>query len=87
MLVPVRPDSSPDPAIETLEELSDLGAFVILAPTPYERVQFRYQLLGFQRLGPFGPLPYLVHEATNRLRLGIRVQRILSGLTTNLALG
>jgi hypothetical protein len=32
--VPMRPGSSPDPAVETLEELADLGAFVILAPTP-----------------------------------------------------
>ena len=51
----MRPDSSPDPAIETLEELSDVGAFVILAPTSYERVQFRNQLLGVQRsLEEFG---------------------------------
>jgi hypothetical protein len=31
-------------------------------------------------------LPYLVYETTDRLLLGIRVQRTLSSLTTNLAL-
>jgi len=31
-------------------------------------------------------LPHLVHETPDRLLLGIRIQRILSGLTTNLAL-
>src|SRR5438876_9605018 len=34
--VPMRPNASPDPAVETLEELADVGAFVILAPTPQE---------------------------------------------------
>jgi hypothetical protein len=82
----MRPDSSPNPAVETLEELSDVSAFVVLAPTSYERVQVRNQLLGFQRSRSFSPLPYLVHETVNGLRLGIRIQRILSGPTTNLAL-
>jgi len=34
----MRPDAPPDPTVETLEEFSDLGAFVILAPTPQERI-------------------------------------------------
>ena len=33
----------------------------------------------FARPRPFGSLPYLVHETTNRLRCGIRIQGILSG--------
>jgi hypothetical protein len=45
----MRPDSSPDPAVETLEELADVGAFVILAPTPQERIKSRNQFLGSQR--------------------------------------
>src|SRR5260370_24563559 len=86
-LVAMRPDAPPDAAVETLEEFSDVGAFVILAPPAQERVELLNQLLGLQRHCPFGSLPYLVHETTNRLRFGIRIQRILSGLTTNLALG
>ncbi len=85
MPVPMRPNASPDPAVEALEELADVGAFVILAPTSQERIQFHNQLLGFQRPRPFGAVPYLIHETADRLRLGIRIQRILSGLTTNLA--
>src|SRR5260370_14832070 len=84
--VPMRPDSPPDPTVETLEEFADLGAFVILAPTPQERIQLRNQLLGPQRSPPLGSLPHLVHETPDRLLLGIRIQRILSALTTNLAL-
>jgi hypothetical protein len=80
----MRPDTSPDPAVETLEELADVGTFVILAPTPQQRAKFRNQLLGFQRYPPFGSLPDLVHETFDRLRLGVRIQRTLSGLTTNL---
>jgi hypothetical protein len=34
-----------------------------------------------------GSLPYPIHEATNRLLLGVRVKRAPSDLTTNLALG
>ena len=81
------PNASPDPAVETLEELADVGAFVILAPTPQEWIKPRNQFLGSQRCRPFGAFPYLTHETTNRLLLGIRVERTLSGLTTNLAAG
>jgi hypothetical protein len=40
-----------------VEERSDVGAFVILAPSPQQRVKFRNQLLGLQRYLPFGSLP------------------------------
>jgi len=70
-----------------LKEFSDLGAFVILAPTPQERIQLCNQLLGAKRSPPLGSLPHLVHETPNGLLLGIRIQRIPSGLATNLALG
>jgi hypothetical protein len=80
----MRPNASPDPAVETLEELTDVGAFVILAPAPQEWVKCHDQLRGFQRYPPLGSLPDLVHETTDRLLLGIRIQRTLSGLTTNL---
>src|SRR6266513_4377333 len=54
----MRPDAPPDPAVETLEELSDVGAFVLLDPPSQERVSLLNQLLGFQRCRPFGSLPY-----------------------------
>ena len=82
--VPMRPDAWPDPAVETLEELSDVGAFVVLAPAPQEWIKFRNQLRGVQGSQPFGSLPNLIHETTDRLLLGIRIRRTLSGLTTNL---
>jgi hypothetical protein len=83
-LVPMRPDPSYNPAIEPVEERSDVGAFVILAPTPQQRVKFRNQLLGLQRHLPLGSLPYPIHETADRLLLRVRIQRTLSGLTTNL---
>ena len=83
----MRPDPSYSPAVESVEEQSDVGPFVILTPAPQKRIEFRNQFLGLQRYLPFGPLPYPIHETTDRLLLGVRVQRTLSGLTTNLALG
>jgi hypothetical protein len=83
----MRPDASPDPAGETLKELADLGTFVILAPAAQKRIKFGDQLRGPQRHHPLGSLPYLIHETTNRLLLGIGIKRTLSGLTTDLALG
>ena len=83
----MRPDASQYPAVETLEELADLSAFVILAPAAQKRIKLHNQFLGVQRFQPSRTLPYLVHETTDRLLLGIRVERILSGLTTNLVAG
>src|ERR1039458_6978883 len=87
MLIPMRPEPSPDPAVEAMEESANVGAFVILAPTPQELVKLRKQLLGFQRDSPFGLLPYLAHETMDRLLFGICIQHSLSHLATNLALG
>jgi hypothetical protein len=64
---PMRPDPPHDPTVELIEERSDVGAFVILAPPPQKRVKFRNQLLGFQRDPPFGSLPYLIPETLDRL--------------------
>src|SRR5437870_2129176 len=80
----MRPDASPDPAVETLEALADVGAFIVLAPAPQEWVKGHDQLRGFQRYPPFGALPDLVHKTSDRLLLGVRIQRTLSGLATNL---
>ena len=64
-----------------------MGSFVILSPTPQERIKFRNQFLGLQGERPLGSLPHLIHETSDRLLLGVRIQRTLSGLTTNHALG
>jgi hypothetical protein len=76
-----------NPAIESAEEQSHMGSFVILAPPSQERVQLLDQPLGLQGHLPLGALPYVVHETTDRLLLGVRIERTLSGLTTNLTLG
>ena len=87
MLVAVRPNTPSDPTIEPVKESSNVGTLVILAPTPQKRVEFRNQLFGFQRNPPLGALPYLVHDTTDGLRLGVCIECTLSGLATNLALG
>ena len=65
MPVAVRPNTTEDPTIGTVEEQSDVGAFVILTPTPQERVKFRNQLLRFQRQPTLGAMPYPIHETTD----------------------
>src|SRR5215470_14351673 len=56
----MRPDPPHDPAVELVEEHSDVGSFVILAPSPQERIELRDQLLGVQWHSPFGSLSNLV---------------------------
>jgi hypothetical protein len=57
--VPMRPDASPDPAVESLEELADV-TFVILTPAPQERIKPRDQFLGSPVLSNILlTLPYL----------------------------
>jgi hypothetical protein len=41
----MRPDPSHNPAIEAVAEGSDVGTFVILAPSPQQRVKLRKKLL------------------------------------------
>jgi hypothetical protein len=57
----------------TLEELSDVGALVVL---PQPRNGGLRSAIGVHRSQPFGSVPDLIHETTNRLRLGIRIQRL-----------
>jgi hypothetical protein len=74
-LVDVHDASSPDssylPAVETLQERSDVGAFVVL---PQLRNGELSSAIGVQKSQPLGLLPELIHETTNRLRLGIQIQ-------------
>jgi hypothetical protein len=43
----MRPDPPHDPSVELIEELSDVGSFVIFAPSPQKWVKFCNQLLPF----------------------------------------
>ena len=83
----MRPDPPHDPSVESVEELSDVGSLVILAPPPQERVELLDQLLGLPGHLPPGALSYLVHETTDRLLPRGRVQRTRTSLATDLALG
>src|SRR5712691_8194039 len=46
----MRPNTPHDPAVESVEECSDMGALVIVAPPSQCRIQFRDQFLGFPRV-------------------------------------
>jgi hypothetical protein len=48
VLVAVGPNTTDEPTM-TVEESPDVSAFIILAPTPQERIKLHNQLLGFQR--------------------------------------
>src|SRR5271157_5592275 len=81
----MRPDTSSDPTVELVEEFSNVGAFVILAPTSQNRIQLGNQLAGAQGHATLGPLPHLILETTNRLLSGIRIQCPRAHLATDLA--
>src|SRR6516165_5533548 len=51
---PVRPDSPHQPAVESVEELSDVGPLVVVAPTTHNGVRLFYQLLSAHRSGGTG---------------------------------
>jgi hypothetical protein len=65
------------PSVELVEELSDMGTFVVLAPTSQERVQRFDQLLGRKRHTPLRALPHLIFETPDRFlaRVGIQAAR------------
>ena len=48
-LVSMRPNPPHDPTVETVKESSDVGSFVVFAPTPQKLIKLLDQLLGFQR--------------------------------------
>jgi len=87
MLTAMGPDPTSDPVIETMKEPADVGALVVLAPTPQEWVKHPNQLRGGQRDRPFGSLADLILETLDRLRLGVRVERTMPDTATNLARG
>ena len=70
----MRPDASHDPSVELVEELSDVGTFVVLAPTSQERVQRFDQLLRRQRYAPLRALPHLILETPDRFLAGVGIE-------------
>lgn len=76
----MRPDASHDPSVQLVEEPSNVGALVVLAPTSQERVQCFDQLLGRQRHTPLRALPHLILETPDRFltRVGIEPARARS---------
>ena len=72
-LASVRPDTMYDPAVESAEELSDVGALVVISPSPNYRVEVRDQFQSTQWHAPPSSLTHLVHEAMDRLPLRIRI--------------
>src|ERR1700688_3960998 len=63
-----------DPAVESAEELSDVGTFVVIAPSPDHRVEIRDQFQSIQWHASPSSLPHLVHEASNLFFLRVRIE-------------
>ena len=47
------------------EELSDMGSFVVVTPTPHNGIQLRNNLFRRKRDPPFGELADLIFEPIN----------------------
>src|SRR6266568_481216 len=82
---PVRPDSSHQPAVESVEELSDVGPLVVMAPTTHNGVRLFYQLLsGHRSVAPREPAN-LILEVADRFLPRVRIQRSRLGTSLDLA--
>src|SRR5262245_7138109 len=71
----MRPDPSYDPAVQPVEEFSDVSPFVIVTPTPQNRIQFFDQLLGREWDASLGKRTYLILEATDGPLAWVRIER------------
>src|SRR5712671_2075429 len=81
----MRPNASHYPAVEPVEELSDVGSLVVMSPSPQHRIQFLDQLLGLERHASAGKRTHLIHEATDRFLPSDSVQRPRLSTTADLA--
>src|SRR6476646_11833810 len=81
----MRPNTPHNPAVEPVEELSNLGSLVVMSPPPQHRIQFLNQLLGLERYAPPGKRAHLIHEMPDRFlpRDGVQFPRL--GTTADLA--
>ena len=69
----MRSNASHNPAVEPVEELSDVGSLVMMSPAPQHRIQFLNQLRGPERHASAGKPTYLIHEVPDRFLPGIRI--------------
>src|SRR5258708_24559378 len=70
---PMRPNSPHQPAVELVEELSDVSPLVVVAPTTHDGADLFYQFLGaHRRVAPREPA-YLIPEVTDRFLPGKRI--------------
>src|SRR5690349_19046120 len=81
----MRPNASHNPAVEPVEELSDVSSLVAMSPTPQYRIQFLNQLRGPKWYASAGERAYLIHEVSNRFLPGIRIERPRLDTTADLA--
>src|SRR6266511_5572557 len=70
---PMRPNSPHQPAVELVEELSDVSPLVVVAPTTHDGVDLFYQLLSADRSVPPREPAYLIPEVTDRFLPGKRI--------------
>src|SRR5262249_12773282 len=68
----MRPNATHDPAVEFVEECSNVGAFVVLGPSPQGRIQFLDQLRGLSWSTASREHPHPIPEASNRFPRRIR---------------
>ena len=73
-LEPMRPQASQDPAIDTSEELTNVGFVVVKPPAANDRVDLVDQLPCSHRSLATGPSPNLIFKVLDRLLAGIGVQ-------------
>jgi len=71
-LEPMRPNAPHDPAVEPVEERSDVGPLVVVDPTPQDRIELIDQLLGRYGHAPLGKLTHLIHKTLDRSASGRR---------------
>src|SRR5215469_15622954 len=81
----MRPKSPHDPRVESVEELSDVGSLVVIAPSPQYRIEFLYQLLGVKRNTSPCKRAYLIHETPDRFLARKSIQRPRLSTTADLA--
>src|SRR5258708_23977120 len=81
----MRPNAPHNPAVEPVEELSDVGSLVVMSPPPQHGIQFLNQLSGSERHAPTGKRAYLIHETPDRFLPRDRIQLPRLSTTADLA--
>src|SRR5471030_2740398 len=81
----MRPNAPHYPAVDPVEELSNVGSLVVMAPSPQHRIQFLDQLLGLERHASAGKRAHLIHETPDRFLPRNSVQRPRLSTTADLA--